>query len=211
MNAKRDAFLEQFDDETELEEFKKDFIERYAWGLVYPDVEDPLQHAIEGIQDEWEMNPAPTGKDVEVWLEDEEAVRYAKVKAEHALRKENALQAFRDQRVSGGTFMQAVKAANVEPSYMAYALSASNDYEINGEHLEILRQARKEEYRLKAFKTRQKAYRLISSKVEAAMKEADFSKVAPEKLVDMMLKLAEITKEDEQPETVLRIGSFRDV
>lgn len=94
---------------------------------------------------------------------------------------------------------------------MTQAIEQANQFELNPERLKMLRQARKEDYAHKAFKARQKAYRLISSKVEKAMKKADFSSLPPDKLADVMLKLAQITKEEEPPEMTVRLDWNREI
>ncbi len=197
MTKAQKAFFEQI--ELEEEDVKRDFLISYAYGLLDENEDEPLQRAIEMLNAEWELDPKATSAIVQLWIDDKEAVSLAKLGIEAENRKGIAIQKFREQREAGATYTESVKATGEDPGYMTQVLKEANMFELSPERLRILRQARHEEYRSKAFRARQKAYRLISSKVEKAMKNADFSSVSPDKLADIMLKLSQITKEDEPP------------
>ena len=102
--------------------------------------------------------------------------------------------------------MQASKAVGENPVCLAQALLNAQDYELGGSWLAILHTARQEERQHKAYQVRNKAYKMISRKVEEALMEADLSKVEPAKLVSILLQLASLTREDGAPNMQVRVG-----
>ncbi len=197
MPKAQNDFFDQF--ALEDEDVKRDFLCSYAYALLDQHETEPLQRAIDLLNDEWELDPEATPELVKSWLEDTEAISLAKTKVQQEIRKDNALQKFREHREAGATFMASMKATGEDAAFMTHALEKANMFELSPERLKILRQARREEYQAKAFKARQKAYRMLSNKVEEAMKNADFSSLSADKLADIMLKLTQVTKEDEPP------------
>ena len=92
------------------------------------------------------MDPLATPAILQPWIEDEEAIRLAKLRVEADLRKETAIQKFREQREAGATFMDSVKAAGEDAGYMTHVLKQANMFELSPERLKILHQGW-EEYR----------------------------------------------------------------
>lgn len=209
MTKAQKAFFEQMGSDTE--EIKQDFLTNYAYGLVDKEETEPIQYAVDTINSDWDLEPAATSQTVQPWLEDKQAVNFAKLRVEEEIRKQQALFKFSEQREAGATFMASMKAAGEDAPFITRALEKANAFQVNPERLKILRQARREEYQVKAFKARQKAYRMLSNKVEKALKDADFSSLPADKLADIMLKLTQVSKEDTPPEMSIKLDWTREV
>ena len=194
----------------DYDEAREDFLAYYAHSLIDGE-QDPVKQAYDCFFDNWEFEVKVSIEEVKPWAEDEKAVKLALIKAKEDVRREKAIQAFRHKREAGSTFLQAVKASGEDAAYMTHVVKKANMFELDEKRLQVLRQARIEEHRSKAYKARQKAYRAISSKVKEAMKKADFSKLSPDKLADIMLKLTQITKEDEPPEMTIKLDWDREI
>ena len=205
----KDEFYEELDDH--IHDFKTQFLSFYAQGAVDESIEDPLEFAIDMLQEDWEFESGIPEEAVTPWLEDTEALTIAKGRALFERRRMNAIDSFKKKRLAGATFAQASKAAGEKPEYMTQLIKSAPGYEIDEKQFSVLRQARKEEHQHKAYKARQKAYRMISSKVEEAMKTADFTQLPADKLADIILKLAQVTKEDTPPEMTIRVDWGKEV
>ncbi|MBX2819522.1 MAG: hypothetical protein KTR29_07565, partial [Rhodothermaceae bacterium] len=72
--------------------------------------------------------------------------------------------------------------------------------------IRTLRSAQLEEHRMKAYRARQRVYNAIGDKIQKELAERDFSDVPTEKLAQLMLKLAELSKEDEPPQMSIQVG-----
>ena len=207
MTDKQKAFFKQLNGEEM--EAREDFLSSYAFGQLDEHVKDPLQHALAVFNSEWQLDKEATPESVQLWIEDEKAVNIARMKAEQVLRKEKAVQIFREQRQSGATFLESVKATGEDPAYMARVLENVLASELCPEQLRVLRLARVEDHKVTAYEKRQKTFDLIQGKVEKAMEDADFSSLPPDKLADILFKLSQLTKDEKPPEMSISFGFNR--
>ena len=58
MTKAQKAFFKQI--ELEEEDVKRDFLTSYAYGLLDQEENDPLQRALDMLNDEWELDPEAT-------------------------------------------------------------------------------------------------------------------------------------------------------
>ena len=70
--------------------------------------------------------------------------------------------------------------------------------------------ALQEERALKDYKARRQLYRMLAKKLEDALGDRDLSDVPTEKLMGMLLRLAEASKADEPPRLSVAVG-YKDV
>lgn len=204
--AKKDsAFIEQFD-AGQLHVVKDTFADAYGSALVCDWVEDPLQAAIDEICDVHALKIEPQRSDVEAWVDElDDAIQRARSFDHSLMEEEQVLAVFREKRSQGETFLKAARATGKEPAYVMELLGRSS-YGLNSEQIQALRRAHQEEQQAKAHKARQKLYRMLGGKIEATLKEADFSRVPADKLFAMATRLAELTRRDELHNTQIRIG-----
>ena len=173
-------------------EAREDFLSSYVFGQLDENNKDPLQHALAVFNSEWQLDTEATPESVQLWIEDEKALNLARMKAEHVLRKEKAIQIFREHRQSGASFLESVKATGEDPAYMARVLENVLASELCPEQLRVLRLARVEDHKVSAYEKRQKTFDLIQGKVEKAMEDADFSSLPPDKLADISVSVIAI-------------------
>ena len=200
-----EAFEEQFDSDAELKDLKEEFVGLHVESLQEQE-EDPFQATLEAMLDIWDFDVAPTVKVLQCWsVELQEEIEWQLNNARARAESEAAVLEFYRLRGEGRTVLSASRTLKKAPSEMM-ALVRLKTRHADSQEVRELREAQLEEHRMKAYRARQRVYNALGSKVQKELADRDFSEVPTEKLAQLMLRLTELSKEDEPPQMGIRIG-----
>ncbi|MEM8556792.1 MAG: hypothetical protein AAGG50_03010 [Bacteroidota bacterium] len=193
------AFEAQFESDATRAEAVEEVRDAYLMSLAYQ-VEDPITDAIEFLLETYEYDLDPTPADVERIVEAhrDEIQRELPFKRREVQDDLNA-ERFFELRREGRTVAAIARTLGVEPGYLAHIASRADYLELKRTGVKLARSIRQEEAEAKAYRARMRLLSKLSKKVETALESRDFSDVPTENLVGLMLKLADLTREETPP------------
>lgn len=202
------AFLDQFDaDDTFPDVIIAEYAAQIAGGA---DDAGALAYVVEFASEEYDLSVAATAEGIrelfgvmgEARMNSElaDAVRY--------VTRGRAVEVYKAEREAGATFQDASKAAGMTAPAMVQALKAER-YSLSSETLATMNDANQEQHAVKGYEARQRLYGLMGRKLARVIRRADYSKMQPEKAIELLLRLAELTRDEKPPAVSVRIGMDR--
>ena len=200
------TFEAQYDDDAEeLQEIKEQFVCEYI-AAELDEEDDPIITAIEVISEMWDWDVEPSKEALEPWLDELKDLVDSQRKRTLARRELNeSVHTFHKLRGEGRTVLSASRSLKKDPAQMLAQARNKTSYD-ESDKIRAMRAAQLEEHRMKAYRARQRIYNSIGGKIQKQLAERDFSDVSTDKLAQLMLKLAELSKEDEPPQMSIQVG-----
>ncbi|GAB5518220.1 MAG: hypothetical protein RhofKO_04710 [Rhodothermales bacterium] len=204
---KESGFWSNFDEERR-EAIATEMVRAHAFTLAWTDVHgsevDSVSETLAYLEEALEYEVMPQREDLERLLvqnaEDIESERYRRrVEIEH----EELTERYFEERRKGRTALSVARSLKRDPADLMRLVertAPAHVLENQTQAVRLMRAVRAEEHDLKAFRARQKVFKAITDKIEAALAERSFEDVKTDKLVDMMLRMMELQREDRQPQ-----------
>ena len=205
MSEATQAFEAQFDESEDLQEMKEQFVCEYVAAELDQE-DDPLEVASEALLEYLEWDVEPTREALQPWLDEmSEQIKWQRIQAMARRDVESTVHNFHKLRGEGRTVLSAARSLKKDPSYVLALARNKTSYDESNE-IRAMRAAQLEEHRMKAYRARQRVYNAMGDKIQKQLAERDFSDVSTDKLAQLMLKLAELSKEDEPPQMSIQVG-----
>ena len=199
------AFDAQFSP-LDLEEWRETFVLDVAEAIV-DEHDDPVQAALDAMLEMYDgYAPDPTRADVERWrveldAEIQEAIPGALMRATVY----KAVDTYHAERAKGRTVVSIARSVGLSPEALAMLVAKEG----SGESRKRVRagiSARAEDREHRAHRARTRALGKLQDKVETALAKADFSALPPDKLADLLIRLAELSRETPTPTLSVNVG-----
>lgn len=208
MSNATEVFEAQFDDAEDLQEIKEQFVYEYVVAKL-DEEDDPIITAIEVISEMLDWDVEPSKEALEPWLEElADLVDWQRERTLARREANESVHTFHKLRGEGRTVLSAARSLKKDPAQMLALARDKTSYD-ESDQIRAMRTAQLEEHRMKAYRARQRIYNSIGSKIQKQLAERDFSDVPTDKLAQLMLKLAELSKEDEPTQMSIQLGTSK--
>lgn len=116
-----------------------------------------------------------------------------------------AVTTFHEMRAKGRTVAAIARALGLSPEALA-TLVETKSTETEKDRTRAGISVRDEDRRHRAHRARTRALGKLQNQVETALAKADFSTLPPDKLADLLIRLAEISRESSPPSLSVSVG-----
>lgn len=204
-------FDAQFQSTEEYDEVIEDIKRSYLLSLAYGDEPDPAESTANYLLETyhgWDVEPTRDDVARLVAPHMEEIERDLPVKRREVEREMLADQFF-DLRRKGRTVASIARSLGEEPNVLAHTAANAQFVTAKRSGVDLAHAIRLEEVRAKAYRARTRFLSKLTKKLETALETRDFSDVSSDKLADLMLRMAELTKDETPPRPVLSVRNQR--
>ena len=197
-------FDAQFSGE-DLAEWRESFV-GYVADMTAHEHEDPVGATLDEVLVAWDWEVEPTREDLDRWRAELDAeIQEALPTAIARASIDKAVTAFHEMRANGRTVASIARSLGLTTEALA-SIAAEHSGDRQRQRTRAALNARAEDRRHKAHRARVRSLGKLQAKVEAALAKADFSTLPPDKLAVLLIRLAEIARDDEPPTLSVTVG-----
>lgn len=198
------AFDAQFEPD-DLADWRDHFV-GYVVDFTVDEHADPVGATLDELLAAFEWDVEPTRADLDRWRGDlDTEVRDALPSAIAQASIQKAVTAYHEMRGKGRTVASIARALNLTPDALG-RLVAEHSGEFDRKKTKALHAIRDEDRQHRAHRARSRALGRLQDKVEAALATADFTALPADKLADLLLRMAELSRADTPPALSVYVG-----
>lgn len=198
-----------FENEEDRAEAVHEITDMYLTCMACGD-DDPAESTLQYLLDSYEYDTEPTVADIERFIEPhrEELARRLPLKKMEVKRVLDQDRFF-ELRGEGRTVASIARTLGADKDYLAHSAAQADFLDAKRERVRTAQAIRREEAQAKAYRARMRLLSKLTGKVETALETRDFSDVPTDKLAEMLLRLAQLTKEETPPPLSVSVRGTR--